>query len=120
MNRIRRECKLKNEIYLNVIPDRPYNLRSENTLYPRASLNELDWLIESVVFRRQVVRENFKLLSLYCVYHIGWEMDNWGAIAEKDGKYFRLETDHGRLVKMEVNGPNVDVELLSVLKLEDF
>lgn len=39
----------------------------------------------------------YKILSIYPCYYQGWEMDEWGAIAEKDGKKYAMETSHGGL-----------------------
>lgn len=53
-------------------------------------------------FRKKCVKAGFYLKQVYPVYHQGWELDEWGAIATKDGKTYRLETDHGSLVYEEI------------------
>lgn len=48
-------------------------------------------------FRRQCIGKGFHLTHIYPMYYQGWECDQWGAIGTKDGKRFRLETNHGSL-----------------------
>ena len=48
-------------------------------------------------FRRSCVDKGFYLTHIYPIYYQGWEGDQWGAIGTKDGKKFRLETNHGGL-----------------------
>lgn len=48
-------------------------------------------------FRKQAIEAGYSLEYLYPVYHQGWELDEWGAVGTKDGKRFRLETNHGSL-----------------------
>lgn len=48
-------------------------------------------------FKRTCLDRGYKLIHIYPIYYQGWEMDQWGAIGLKDGKRFRLETNHGQL-----------------------
>lgn len=49
-------------------------------------------------FRRQCKSNGYKLLELYPIYRIGWELDNWGAIGTKRGIQYALSTDHGSFI----------------------
>ena len=73
-----------------------------NSFRDQEDPNWIDNYDPSESFRRQCVKEGFHLVHLYPVYHQGWECDEWGAIGTKDGKRFRLETNHGSLYPQEV------------------
>jgi len=54
-------------------------------------------LYGSEPLRKDVIALGYKVIKLYPCYHQGWEMDEWGVIAEKGGLKFRFETNHGSL-----------------------
>lgn len=58
----------------------------------------------SASFRDEFLTMGFKLLRLYPMYYQGWECDQWGAIGEKDGKLYRLETSHGSPIVKRYTG----------------
>ncbi len=53
-------------------------------------------------FREQCLDAGYTLTSLWMVFHHGWEMDEWAANAEKDGKEWWLTTNHGSLRSEEI------------------
>lgn len=61
---------------------------------PNCNWDDLDY---SQSFREQCVEGGFKLLHIYPCLHQGWEFDEWGAIAEKNGYKYVLETSHGSI-----------------------
>lgn len=52
-------------------------------------------------FRNKCIKAGYYILEVFPVYYQGWELDEWGAIAIKDGRRYTLTTDHGRLVAEE-------------------
>lgn len=72
-------------------------------------------LYESEGIRRQGIEAGFKIVHIYPIYHQGWEMDDWGAIGEKDGKRYVLETSHGGLIMPTEPIKSLKRSLLSVL-----
>ena len=63
----------------------------------------IDGLDNSLDFRELCIKSGYKLKIVYPIYYQGWELDEWGAIGAKDGKTFRLETNHGRLIPVQVS-----------------
>lgn len=76
-------------------------------------------LCSSLYFRQTCIEEGFKILSLYPIYHQGWECDYWGALGEKNGKTYLLETNHGGLTPYEIDPSKIKQESLTVLKITD-
>jgi hypothetical protein len=56
----------------------------------------------SLRFRQLVIAEGFRIQKLIAVYYQGWEMDQWAAFATKDGKHYKVGTNHGSLEVREV------------------
>lgn len=59
-------------------------------------------LYSSDSFRKQCVEAGYRIKGLYPIYYQGWEMDEWGAIAIKEGKRYNLGTNHGSLTAEEI------------------
>lgn len=51
----------------------------------------------SRLFRDKCVKAGYRLKKLYPIYYQGWDLDEWGALAVKNGQTYILETDHGSL-----------------------
>lgn len=51
----------------------------------------------SYTFRKKVIGEGYIISKLYAVYWQGWECDEWSCIAEKDGVFYTIDTNHGQL-----------------------
>src|SRR5271166_5669505 len=81
----------------------------------KGSKSEYTDLEKSLHFRVKCMDAGFTLTGLYPCYHQGWEMDYWGAMGVKDGKRYRLETNHGALQVTEVGLPLPDVKLIKTL-----
>ena len=54
-------------------------------------------LADSFTFRKTVVNAGYKIVQLLPVFHQGWEMDEWAAIVEKEGRIYKATTNHGSL-----------------------
>ena len=65
-------------------------------------LNYLTSHTGTLHFRKKCIGDGFVLIHVYPIYHQGWEMDEWGAIGQKDGKLYILETNHGSLRTEEI------------------
>lgn len=75
----------------------------ENDAKLRVAIDkDADWynspLYGSQGLRAQCIEAGYKVIDIYPCYHQGWEMDEWGAIGEKDGQKWQLETSHGGLI----------------------
>ena len=90
--------------------------------FDRAQELDRQWisssLYSSLDFRTQCIKEGFKILNLYPVYHQGWECDYWGAVGEKDSKTYLLETNHGGLVTSVIDPSKIKKESMIILKIE--
>lgn len=60
-------------------------------------------------FREKLLRKGYKILTLYDCYHQGWEGDEWGAIVEKEGKKYWVETNHGAFEFIEQKNIILDI-----------
>jgi hypothetical protein len=58
----------------------------------------------SLEFRKEVISKGYRILTLIARHFQGWELDEWGAIAEKDGERFKVTTYHGRFVTTVIEG----------------
>jgi len=56
----------------------------------------------SEIFRERCLNAGYELITLYAVYHQGWEMDEWAAECVKNGKRLHVTTDHNALVEEEI------------------
>lgn len=101
-----------------------------NTIFdaPKKSSTEAEWdkymeyvgtaLYGSEDLRKQAISAGYKILDIYPIYHLyhqGWEMDEWGAIGEKDGKKWVLETSHGSLQIPQEPMPGMVRTIMNVL-----
>jgi hypothetical protein len=82
--------------------DIPEMIRGDCINATKEELNSLvvaeDDYDPTIRFRTKCIKEGFKLRKLYPIYWQGWELDEWGAIGTRDGKEYRLETNHNSLV----------------------
>ena len=46
-------------------------------------------------FRLELLEQGFKITALFQCYYSGWECDQWAAEGEKDGKKYKITTNHG-------------------------
>jgi len=86
-----------------------------------ANLKDCDWygnpLYGSMSLRSQAIEAGYRIKSLYPCYYQGWEMDEWGATGEKDGKLYVLETSHGGLcTPHEIELSRIEKVVVNTLK----
>jgi len=115
---IRGDFLNKTEAQLNKMPPKISMKMSEADweVFDKYMENEYDG---SDGFRSQCIDAGYYLLKLYPVYHQGWEMDEWGAIGEKDGVQYRLETNHGSLVPTELKKISWSLKSIKLLFFGD-
>lgn len=92
---------LKNKI--NSLPSKLRQLVSDDAveLNDLTARDENGFVDQAYSFRKKVIEQGFIIHELHAVYHMGWELDEWACIAEKDGVFYVIETDHGRLCVKE-------------------
>ena len=93
-------------------------IRLDPELYKSYDKEIKDMIDASIHFRANCEHEGFILSSLYPIYYQGWEMDEWGAIGNKDGEEYLLETNHGYLTSIKLSEVDIKYKLTPMLYVE--